>query len=62
MSIVRKPNVDLLKSLILQNSNNKNKTNNKNNFIPHSFRREKSSGIKHSSLWCSFISFVMLQR
>lgn len=51
-SIIRKPSVDLLKSLILQNSNSKNTTNNKKQlyFTPHSFRGENALACKRIRL------------
>lgn len=55
-SIIRKPSVDLLKSLILQNSNSKNTTNNKKQlyFTPHSFRGENALACKHTA-YCAHL-------
>lgn len=50
MYVYYKPNVDLLQSLVLQNSKNKNKTNNKNNFPSSPIPSEKALASRRRQL------------
>lgn len=55
-TFIRKSNADLLKSLILQNSNNKNKTNNRTTLLHTAFLQGEEKTLANKHKW--FILFI----